>query len=89
MEKAYNFLVMEIGTRDITRMENLKEKEHILGTTDLFIKVILKTDFDLVMECGNMEHRNIRAPTSMIRETDKGHILGEEAAIIKDSLFKI
>jgi hypothetical protein len=41
------------------------------------------------MECGSMVHRNIRDRILMIKEMDRGCILGREAVTIRGRLWKI
>ena len=60
MAKEFNFSTMETDTMECILMENQKVKVLMLGAMVLFIRDSLRTDWDLAMESGNMDHKSMK-----------------------------
>lgn len=63
MDKASNSSKMETGTKAPIPTGNLKVKELMLGTMDLFTKESSRMDSDSASESGNTVQKGMKAPT--------------------------
>lgn len=85
----YRSLIMATSMKACTRMANLKALEPIRGQMARFIKGNLRMDFALEVECGSTEQRSMKVHISMIKETGKGCIIGQEGAFTGEILLRI
>jgi hypothetical protein len=89
MESEDNFFRMVIGTKGNTLMGSRKEKEHIIGTTEQYIKVSLKMVFGRDMVSGNSEINHTKVHIWTIKGGEREYIIGTKLLFIKDHLLMI
>lgn len=63
MEKEFKFLIMETDMKVFILMENLKEKELIIGVMAQYIKASSRMVFALDMVFGSLAQKNIKDHT--------------------------
>jgi hypothetical protein len=89
MELVSNFFKMEIDIKENILTENLKEKEFIIGITEQYIEVNLKTGLDMDVDNGNTQVKFTKETTLMTRDGERVNIIGTKIIFIKDHFLMI
>lgn len=87
MAKEYKSSQTEIYTKELMKMENLRDLENIFGQIKVFSKVILKMVFDLVMVFGRKKLEiaiNIKANIKLTKNGEQEFLLGNLEIFIRE-----